>query len=206
MSEYRETAENAYECKPDSHISAPIMTGYIRNELSEAERERVDRQLASCESCLSLFMQQLEDQLTDQEEPCLLHAQQPDMSALEDRVIAALHREGQQQSVHSQRLVAERINTSSAMRRRRHLLQHPAAQYVIAASITLLLLGSGSFSALSQRLAAHDEKVARSEHELQPLEPFDSATEREWTSPSWSERMVEQTSSWLDGLQSLRYK
>jgi anti-sigma factor RsiW len=185
-------------CLDDGHISATVMDDYIRNELSDMERERVESRLAECELCLELFMGLLEAvEATGAE--AYPDAPLPDMQQLEDRVITALYPEQKEQ-------MAKQPPASSGVRRRPHLLQHPAAQYAIAASITLLLLGSGSFSTISQRLAAHDQEVARTDVRPPAIERFDPAKSGEWSSPSWSDRMVDQTSSWLDGLQSLRYK
>ncbi|MFD0590484.1 zf-HC2 domain-containing protein [Paenibacillus sp. GCM10027627] len=77
-------------------------------------------------------------------------------------------------------------------------LQHPATHYTIAASITILLLATGALASFSEGLQRLD-KVEQQEP------PYSIGSE--WVNqPTWSDRLVDQAGSWLDGVQKWRFK
>ncbi|MGO4541458.1 zf-HC2 domain-containing protein [Paenibacillus sp. 2TAB19] len=171
----------------DDHVAEPTMRSYVEHRLSEQERELVDGHLAECEHCLQRFMDAA--QATHAESELLL----PDMDILEQRVIAQLHAESEAAAA------VKAVQSSPRHARRRSWLQHPVAQYMIAASITLLLLGTGTFAGLSDKLSRLDQEAV-----IQPPQ----ATEHlpSLPSESWSDRMVDRTGSWLDGIRESRYR
>lgn len=89
--------------------------------------------------------------------------------------------------------------------RRRTWLQHPSVHFGAAAAITLLLLGTGTFNGVTDRVNAFDAQ-AESERQVKAEEKpahFDQAAGHEQT---WSDRMVDRTVSWFDGIEKSRFK
>ncbi|MBD2871624.1 hypothetical protein [Paenibacillus arenilitoris] len=175
------------------HVTAAQLERYAQGRMTEPEREPVDRQLEACETCLTRFMAVLE------RDAKTMDAGQPDLERLEGRVVARLLEERQPEREVRQASEKKKAPAQAKSSRRASWLQHPAFHYTVAASITLLLLGSGTFAAFSQRMAERDSWESRT-HRPVADSPVTGQAE------SWSERMVSQTGSWLDGLQELRFK
>ncbi|WP_139990676.1 hypothetical protein [Paenibacillus paridis] len=175
----------------NDHVSPVQMLAYLKDRLPEADREQVERELTACDECLQLFIGMME---SAENEPL---SSQPDFAQMERRVVAQLISE---QEPLEQEGKAEKAGQASRKNsaRLRLWLQHPATHYTIAASITLLLLASGTFASFSQKLAQLD----LSEHEQVAVPP--PAVGR--PSISWSDKIVDQTGSWLDGLKASRFK
>ncbi|MGM0884500.1 MAG: hypothetical protein ACQEXQ_26105 [Bacillota bacterium] len=187
----------------DEHLSSDQMDHYVRNFLTEQERDWAERHLAACDACLQLFMsavEPVEDEAVDDgslREPSIT---MPDMELLEQRVVTQLIGELTPDDQHLEQFSATTIVVQERPYRRGSWLQHPVTHYTIAASITLLLLGSGTFASFSQKLAQHELELNVQEPQPAIGIPLDKQTE------SWSDKMVSQTGSWLDGLQAIRFK
>lgn len=183
----------------EEHLASDRMNAYVRNGLAEPERGRAERHLAACDDCLQLFMATVESAgLEAGVRAAAVEPQMvlPDMELLEQRVVAQLLSEEkpdtQAESIQSPQLAVQEKSYRPAA-----WLQHPVTHYTIAASITLLLLGSGIFSSFSHRLAQMDLNV----NVQQPvIVPDEQQTE------SWSDKMVDQTGFWLDDLKAIRFK
>jgi hypothetical protein len=127
----------------------------------------------------------------------------PDMELLERRVMTQLMCELTPDDRHLEHPQLRQVTTTVVQEkpyRRGSWLQHPVTHYTIAASITLLLLGSGTFASFSQKLAQHELDLS-----MQQPKPVIAIQEDKRTE-SWSDKMVNQTGSWLDGLQAIRFK
>jgi anti-sigma factor RsiW len=182
----------------NEHITPDQMFCYVNDALKEVERMQVEQHLTACDTCLQLFIAIMESTENEAFLPPL------DMELMEDRVVAQLVSEQVLQSEQAE----QPIKTSAKKPHRLYQwLQHPATHYTIAASITLLLLASGTFASFSQKLAQLDVNLNVNVNvNVKPAEPPkqpESTTER---SESWSDKMVDQTGSWLDGLRETRYK
>jgi len=163
--------------RPDAHISSVMMEGYVLGQLTEREREQVDAHLLTCYACLQLLMTT---------EPVLdPHIRHPDLSGLERQVISKLH-------------------ATERRRRRPRLrwLQRSSMQYTIAASITLVLCFSGTFSNIATTLAELEMDAAIKHQET----IFRTPSEPDSRAESWSEQMVNRTGSWLDNLKASRFE
>lgn len=184
----------------NEHISPDQMFCYVNDALNEVERMQAELHLTACDSCLQLFIAIMES--TENE----VFLPSPDMELMEERVVAQLVSE---QVLHSEN-AEQPLKTSEVKqkpRRLRQWLQHPATHYTIAASITLLLLASGTFASFSQKLAQLDVNLnVNINVNVQPTEPPMQPESTTKQSESWSDKMVNQTGSWLDGLQATRYK
>lgn len=189
----------------NEHISPDQMTRYVNGTLAGAERAQVERQMTACDCCLKLFIAAIESSASEYEAESAFPShvnepQLPDMELLEQRVVAQLLSE---ESIHQAQ--ADGLRTSSALQKKsprlRAWLQHPVTHYTIAASITLLLLVSGTFASFSQKLAQLD--MNENVQQVVPLNPPIAAGKH---SESWSDKIVDQTGSWLDGLRATRYK
>jgi hypothetical protein len=190
----------------NEHISSEQMDHYVRNLLTDQERDWAERHLAACVTCLQVFVAAVE--LVEAEkvvsgstiEPSTM---MPDMELLERRVMTQLMCELTPDDRHLEHPQLRRVTTTVVQEkpyRRGSWLQHPVTHYTIAASITLLLLGSGTFASFSQKLAQHELDLS-----MQQPKPVIAIQEDKRTE-SWSDKMVNQTGSWLDGLQAIRFK
>jgi len=197
----------------EQHISVKLMQQYVNNELTAELREQTEQHLEQCELCLQRFMEAVENsQMLAAGLPALTAAEyvtgqaaelyegadeSEALKRIEQSVMAQLAKESLGAST---RPAAEpRLpSVTYGKKRRRSWVQHPAAQYTIAASITLLLIGSGSFSAFTAKLAQIDQ------HDKLAIEI--TAAELERLGPTWSDEMLGRTSSWIDSLQSKRFK
>jgi hypothetical protein len=100
-------------------------------------------------------------------------------------------------------LLAESARNNPIMRaepaRRQSFLQRPIVHFTAAAAITLLLLGTGTFSGLSAKLGEMDSHSATTEQTIEK-------DAKQPQGPTWSDRMVTRTSSWFDKLEKDRFK
>lgn len=135
-----------------------IWKKYIRGELGPDQTEALDALLREDDALFQSYMQTLmaiEEQLP-------VPPESPDVFA--DRVLSAI-REPSESMTKTSRPARKRWN-------------QPAVHYVLAASITLLLLGGGVFDLLSAGAGA--------------------VAERQNTDPSLSERLMERAAKWMD--------
>jgi hypothetical protein len=213
------------------HLTLDQLRKYIRNELSSSEREHADQELLACEGCMWRFMEAMEEAERGAM-PIVPDDRLPDMERLEERVMAellsgstveagpeyrpaisaalpsqaqdeAIAKAGSEQPAPSvQRIQLERqaVRQQREPKRRGSWLQSPVAHYTIAASITLLLVATGALSGFSEKLQVLEEGEGDSSKP-----PYSISAE--WRhEPAWSDRLVHQASSLLDGLQALRFK
>ncbi|MCU6710718.1 hypothetical protein M6D81_18670 [Paenibacillus sp. J5C_2022] len=195
-----------------SHIPMADMLKYRDGMLDRAYRDKVDGALASCEECLAVFMAVLEakDSRRGDENDEAVNSPwipaMPDMEKMADSVIdGLLCEEGERLGSDEYAEGGNRQdNCDSPIARttvrRRTWLQHPAAHYTIAASITLMLLASGAFAGLSEKLRELDMASGNVPGYEAVHEP------QEIPEPSWSERMLNRTGSWIDRIQSARFQ
>ncbi|MCA0758264.1 hypothetical protein KP806_24725 [Paenibacillus sp. N4] len=197
------------------HVPAEEMSRYVQGQLAAQERERIELRLERCGHCLQLFMAALDASAEEDGADSIF--MQPVMNDLETRVIEQLAVEARLEVRSSQppvgpemqsgRKSSAAVSVQEKPYRRRSWLQHPVTHYTIAASVTLLLLGSGTFASFSQKLAEHDIQLMASEERSQPPhQPPAAPANVESRTVSWSDKMVNQTGTWLDGLQALRFK
>lgn len=174
----------------DNHIGEDRMRQYVLGELAANERDVAEQHLAECEQCLQQFMAALES------DTAFVPVEEAVIGRMEHNVIAQLVLEQPTKAIApAARAVIQEKRAS------RSWVQHPVAQYVIAASITLLLLSSGSLGAITNTLAKIDQQAA-----LQQSENQSHIEETDVMQPSWSDRMISRTGSWLDRLQASRFK
>jgi len=130
------------------HISKQELKAYIRNEVSDQQRERVELEIQLCEQCMEQFVSLL-DQLPS--------ASNLDSEVLSSQVIAHIHKQ--------------------AVVTKPRWIQRPVVQYGIAASITLLLVTSGLMSTVSHTLVKLDRTVQSQNIDQLPV-PESSAEPR----------------------------
>ncbi|HIW32733.1 MAG TPA: hypothetical protein IAA29_08090 [Candidatus Paenibacillus intestinavium] len=112
------------------HISERELCAYIRNEVTDQQRERVELEIQLCEQCMEQFVSLL-DQL-------------PAETMLDSELLS--------------NQVADTIR-QQALAIKPRWIQRPVVQYGIAASITLLLVTSGLMSTVSHTLVKLDRTV-----------------------------------------------
>jgi anti-sigma factor RsiW len=175
------------------HLRAADLEAYVRNELTEQERDRVELHIAACEPCLMMLMSAVEAEeaegsgAAEAGDTSKTTVDVPDMKRLGKRVIDILF--------------AEEARKKPIMRaepaRRQSLLQRPAIHFTAAAAITLLLLGTGTFSGISAKLGELDSHSVPVEQTIEKEQP---------QGPTWSDQMVNRTTSWFDKLEKDRFK
>ncbi|NIK72341.1 zf-HC2 domain-containing protein [Paenibacillus sp. BK720] len=178
------------------HVTTADLAAYIGDELPEHNRERIELHIAACEPCMALFMNAIEASEVAESDPASDGAAEakavviPDMKKLGKRVVDIL--------------LAESARKNPVMRaepaRRQSFLQRPVVHFAAAAAITLLLLGTGTFSGLSAKLGEMDS------HSATTGQTVEKDDEQPPQGPTWSDRMVTRTSSWFDKLEKDRFK
>ncbi len=191
------------------HYSLDFMQRYVSNKLSEADRECAERHITACDDCMQRFITavELEDGLAD--------LNTADWDRVEEKVISELHEmfpgfeeqvPNSNPTIHSKTSQQSKqppnqsTDTHSKASRKRSWIQHPITHYVIAASITLLLLASGLFSSFSETLMQIDYEAQKDTY------PGSWSAVETVPTESWSHKMMERTGSWLNGLQDARFK
>ncbi|GGG86909.1 zf-HC2 domain-containing protein [Paenibacillus radicis (ex Gao et al. 2016)] len=176
--------------RKDWHADSTTMHLYVDDILPEIERERVEAHMAQCDVCLELFMTAVEQAETVTAAQGADSSDMPDMEQMGRRLSGLLF---------PPRIVQEKPY------RRRTWLQHPAVHFGAAAAITLLLLGTGTFNGVAERMMEMDEHArVKLETEHEPAKG--PAAEVEQQDGSWSDRMVDRTLSWLNGIEKSRFK
>lgn len=131
------------------HISEREFCAYIRNEVSDQQRERIELEIQLCQQCMEQFVSLL-DQL-------------PAEFNLGSELV------GNQ--------VVDTIREQAVVLKPRWI-QRPVVQYGIAASITLLLVTSGLMSTVSHTLVKLDQTVQQSQYANHSPIPESSAEPR----------------------------
>ncbi|MFX3634655.1 MAG: zf-HC2 domain-containing protein [Candidatus Pristimantibacillus sp.] len=184
------------------HIETSMMERYVTDQLSEQDREQVETHMATCDPCIERFMTAMAAvEASGSSEGCeaarlsIPLIELPDMERLGRRVSEKLFAEqGQSSDTPIAVVVQERPL------RRRSWLQHPATHFTAAAAITLLLLGTGTFNGISERLTEIEQE------RLTENQPEQSLVTPNQQGPSWSDRMVDRTTSWINEMQNNRFK
>lgn len=181
----------------DGHVTALELDAYVRDELTEHKRDVIEGHIAGCEPCMLLFISAVEASETSEaaelepvaDTPAKGAVLIPDMKKLGERVIDVLR--------------AEAARSKPVMRaepaRRQPFLQRPAVHFAAAAAITLLLLGTGTFSGISAKLGELDSHSVPAEQTIEQESGLPQG-------PTWSDQMVTRTSSWFDKLEKDRFK
>lgn len=179
------------------HTNALIMEQYVTDQLLEQDREQVESHMAACDPCLELFMAAMEASNSSEGNEVaanLSSIELPDMERLGRRVSEKLFAELEHASVPPIAVVVQ-----ERPYRRRSWLQHPATHFTAAAAITLLLLGTGTFNSISERLNELEQESLTENQPEQNLTPAQQG-------PTWSDRMVDRTTSWINKMQDNRFK
>lgn len=156
------------------HITDEEMKKYINNQLSNYHRQRVELEIQLCEACLKRF---------------IYWNSMVELSSIS-------------QSDQAAEQVVLRIEAGKK-RKKQIWIQHPFAQVVVAASITLLLVGTGAMSVLSSSLSSIEEtKIQDRVEEQHEVGPMPSEKQHPHSN---SDRWMDKAASWLDKLHSIRF-
>ncbi|SDT34420.1 hypothetical protein SAMN05444162_3903 [Paenibacillaceae bacterium GAS479] len=195
------------------HPSREEWSDYAAGSALGPERIAMEQHLAGCNSCLGLFMEVLEavPPLNSAAQVAsansLTHAVVPDAMQLSRPITlpspgesfsGGFAPEGSLPRVRE--AVLRQLAEESAgrnRRRRRAWARHPAFHYGLAATLTVLLLLSGTLGELTRDL---EGDLPREFEEPPAQMEFHSKRE------SWSSKVVGRTSAWLHEWQSVRFK
>jgi hypothetical protein len=166
------------------HYTLEQWKTYVGQELTDQEHEQFERHLESCESCLELYMLSLE--LAADFYPMLR-----DEQALADQVMEAIQAADQPKSMAS-RPVIEGASWSWKQNRLKlgPWIRHPLFHYTVAAAITLILMSSGVFQSLADRMGQGDQLSTKPTQAVPWEEPL-----------SVSKKLMDQTIIVLDAIQ-----
>lgn len=158
------------------HITDEEMQLYIRNKLSDHHRQRVELEIQLCEACLERF---------------IYWNSKEELSSIP-------------QSEHAAEQISLVIQ-SEQKRGKRKWIQRPFAQVAVAASITLLLVGSGALSFISSSLSMLEEQRLQHQIEQKIDDEQSPISEEELDQHSHSERWMNKAKSWIEKLHSIRF-
>jgi anti-sigma factor RsiW len=159
------------------HFTQEQWDRYAKDELTHEELLTYETHLSSCDLCLELYMDSVE-------RAAVLYPQLDDKSGFADTVM---------ERVHSLPALVEQARTNRKLLR---FSRHPVFHYTVAAAITLLLMSSGAFSSLTDRLGVlniHTEAIESRQ-----------AQDEEHSSVSY--KIMEKTIVMLDAIQPKREK
>lgn len=135
------------------HYSLEQWACYVREELSMEEQLEYEAHLSSCDQCLELYMQCLE----------LARDSFPVLAA--EKVMA----DAVMQSIVASTSISEVLDTRKpepAIQRQKKtapsFLRHPVFHYAVAAAVTFLLMGTGVFQSLAERVGSAETNVVAS--------------------------------------------
>ncbi|GIQ68969.1 zf-HC2 domain-containing protein [Xylanibacillus composti] len=136
----------------NNHYDRLFWNAYIADTLDEPERQRAEDHLLDCEACLALYLACVEEE-------------SPSMPALDPKQSEALAND----VVH-------------ALFPKKRWFQHVIFHYAVAASITLLLMGSGAFDRMTH--AVQLEQIVADK-------------------PTLTDKLMQTANGWLDELGSI---
>ncbi len=117
------------------HGSLAIWNAFVQGTLSEQQVTELEDHLYTCDACLQLYMQAVEQ--------VELSLELTNLDALTDSVMEQLPKDRQVGT-----LEKTGINPHSS-RSKRRFVQHPLFHYGIAASITIVMMSTGFFQSLT---------------------------------------------------------
>ncbi|NOU95000.1 hypothetical protein GC093_17485 [Paenibacillus sp. LMG 31456] len=164
---------------------------YAGERLSEEESLAYETHLSSCDSCLELYMQSLE---------CAADSY-PMLQADAEFAEAVMGRISREESMASPASIPLELIKSSTVRRTPAFTRHPLFHYTVAAAITIILMGSGAFQSLTERIG-HLETAAEAMDQSQAQGETPKVNER--TSVSY--KIMEKTIVMLDSIQPKQAK
>lgn len=150
------------------HITDEEMRRYVQNKLPDVQRQRVELEIQLCEVCLERFIH-----WTSVEVPSHL----PSADEAAEQIIAVIE--------------LERIQKNHRW------IQRPLAQVAIAASITLLLIGTGVIGAISSSMVQLDEGIEKTQPQTE---------EQEQSAMPKSEQWLDKATDWLHQIQERRFE
>jgi len=150
------------------HITDEEMQMYVQNKLPDAQRQRVELEIQLCEACLERFIH-----WTSVEVPSYL----PSADDAAEQIVA----------------VIETVRTQKKHR----WIQRPLAQVAIAASITLLLIGSGVIGAISSSMVRLEEGIERPQLQIEEPKQSDMPQSEQW---------LDKATNWLNQIQERRFE
>jgi len=150
------------------HITDEEMQMYVLNKLPDAQRQRVELEIQLCEACLERFIH-----WTSVEVPPYV----PSADDAAEQIVA----------------VIETVRTQKKHR----WIQRPLAQVAIAASITLLLIGTGVIGAISSSMVRLEEGIERPQTQYEEQKQSDMPQSEQW---------LEKATNWLNQIQERRFE
>ena len=148
------------------HITDLEMQGYVQNKLSQVDRQRVELEIQLCDACLERFIH-----WTSVEVPQYL----PSAEQAAEHIIFTIEAEQKP--------------------KKHRWIQRPLAQVAVAASITVLLVGTGVIGAISSSMVQLEQGIEQplTEQSDQNLIPQ-------------SERWLDKATQWLHQIQERRFE
>ncbi|MFD0680673.1 MULTISPECIES: hypothetical protein [unclassified Paenibacillus] len=168
---------------------------YAGELLSDEDRLAYETHLSSCDSCLDLYMQSLERSA----------GSYPVLQSADELAEAVMGRIILEESTASPdpASVPSKWSESRTARRSPSFTRHPLFHYAIAAAITFILMSSGAFQSLTERIG-HLDAAAEAVEQEPDLEPEQTVKVNGHASVSY--RIMEKTIVMLDSIQPKQAK
>lgn len=163
------------------HYTLEQWTRYVREELTSEEQLEYEAHLGSCDQCLERYMQCLE--LAADSFPVLAEHTGAAMAEAVMQSIGAAATPSLYDVVSKPEPVRRQSKPTPSF------LRHPVFHYAVAAAVTFLLMGTGVFQSLAERVGSAESNV-----EASPLVQEDNRS-------SVSQLIMEKTIVMLDSIQ-----
>jgi len=164
---------------------------YSGGLLSNEERSAYETHLSTCDPCLELYMQSLERAADSY--PALNNE-----TALAEAVMERIHQT--EPAVTSPPFIPSQSARPGKVRKTPAFTRHPLFHYTVAAAITVILMSSGAFQSLTERMGHFGMIAEAGEQELNPDQDYEQSG---WVngSSSISYKIMEKTIVMLDSIQ-----
>jgi hypothetical protein len=173
------------------HYTLEQWDRYTGDALSSEERLDYEMHLSSCELCLDLYMQSLER----------ASGSYPDLADRAGLADAVMEQIVQDQPIQPAPTLPPASMRPVTARTRPAFTRHPLFHYTVAAAITVILMGSGAFQSLTEKLGRMEPAVQAVEQE-----PASEQTGAGNGRTPVSYKIMEKTIGMLDSIQNKHEK
>ncbi|MCS7460026.1 hypothetical protein N0M98_07700 [Paenibacillus doosanensis] len=159
-----------------NHYTIQQWSRYVRQQLSADEQLQYEAHLGSCDQCLERYMQ-------------CLDASGEELPELPNSASVTISESVMRQIGKEEALLTEPVEVRQRRPKTPAFFRHPLFHYMVAAVITILLMGTGAFQSLADRIGKAETNVEA------------AGMLQESSRPSVSHQIMDKTIGMLDAIQ-----